>query len=106
MGDRKSSGPVLLQILNPRIIGLRTCEGGVVFARTGFTAVTSTVSDWEALAALTDRLDELRGRLDMAEANNQIAAIYALEEAIAETEAERERLFSRLQDRLADEAAA
>ena len=42
----------------------------------------------------------------MAEANNQIAAIYALEEVIAETEAERERLFSRLQDRLADEAAA
>ena len=68
--------------------------------------MTSTVSDWEALAALTDRLDELRGRLDMAEANNQIAAIYSLEEAIAETEAERERLFSRLQDRLADEAAA
>jgi len=68
--------------------------------------VTSTVSDWEALAALTDRLDELRGRLDMAEGNKQIAAIYALEEAIAEAEAERERLFSRLQDRLADEAAA
>ena len=61
--------------------------------------MTSTVSDWEALAALTDRLDELRGRLDMAEANNQIAAIYALEEVIAETEAERERLFSRIQDR-------
>ena len=63
--------------------------------------MTSKLSDWEALAALTDRLDELRGRLDMAEANNQIAAIYALEEAIAEAEAERERLFSRLQDRLA-----
>jgi len=68
--------------------------------------VTSKLSDWEALAVLTDRLDELRGRLDMAEANNQIAAIYALEEAIAEAEAERERLFSRLQDRLADETAA
>ena len=105
MGDRKSSGPVLLQILNR---GSLVCGfvRGVGFARTGFKAVTSTVSDWEALAALTDRLDELRGRLDMAEANNQIAAIYALEEAIAETEAERERLFSRLQDRLADEAAA
>jgi hypothetical protein len=68
--------------------------------------VTSKLSDWEALAALTGRLDELRGQLDMAEANNQIAAIYTLEEAIAEAEAERERLFSRLQDRLADETAA
>ena len=70
------------------------------------TAVTSNPSDWKVLAALTDRLDELRGRLDMAEANNQIAAIYALEEEVAEAEAERERLFSRLQDRLADETAA
>ena len=105
MGDRKSSGPVLVQILNEDH-WFADLSGRVGFARTGFKAVTSTVSDWEALAALTDRLDELRGRLDMAEANNQIAAIYSLEEAIAETEAERERLFSRLQDRLADEAAA
>lgn len=87
------------------IIGLRICKGAGL-TRTGFTAVTSKLSDWEALAALTDRLDELRGRLDMAEADNQIAAIYALEEAIVEAEAERERLFSRLQDRLADETAA
>ena len=79
---------------------------GLPVARARIRAVTSNSSDWEALAALTDRLDELRGRLDMAEANNQIAAIYALEEAIAEAEAERERLFSRLQDRLADETAA
>ena len=73
---------------------------------TGITAVTSNPSDWEALAARTERLDALRGELDVAEAHNQIAAIYALEEAIAETEAGREQLFSRLQDRLADETAA
>jgi hypothetical protein len=105
MGDRKSSGPVLCSRCTDDH-WFADLRGGAGFARTGFTAVTSKLSDWEALAALTDRLDELRGRLDMAEANNQIAAIYALEEAIVEAEAERERLFSRLQDRLADEAAA
>jgi hypothetical protein len=68
--------------------------------------VTSTRTDWEALAALTARLDELRDQLDAAEAENKIAAIYALEEAIAEGEAERERLIAHLQDRLADETAA
>jgi hypothetical protein len=68
--------------------------------------VTSNPSDWAALPALTEHLDALRRELDVAEAHNQIAAIYALEEAIAETEAEREQLFSRLQDRLADETAA
>lgn len=66
----------------------------------------STQTDWEALAALTARLDELRDQLDAAEAGNKIAAIYALEEAIAEAQAERERLFARLQDRLADETTA
>ena len=79
---------------------------GISVAGTGITAVTSNPSDWAALAALTERLDALRGELDFAEAHNQIAAIYALEEAIAETEAEREQLFSRLQDRLVDETAA
>lgn len=67
--------------------------------------MTSTQTDWEALAALTARLDELHDQLDTAEAENKIAAIYALEEAIAEAEAERERLVARLQDRLADETA-
>lgn len=68
--------------------------------------MTSTRTDWEALAAMTARLDELRDQLDAAEAENKIAAIYALEEAIAEAEAGRERLIARLQDRLADETAA
>ena len=68
--------------------------------------MTSTRTDWEALAAMTARLDELHDQLDAAEAENKIAAIYALEEAVAEAEVERERLIARLQDRLADETAA
>jgi hypothetical protein len=62
--------------------------------------MTTNPPDWEALAALTARLDELRG-LEAAEGDNNIAAIYALEEAIAEAEATRERLLRRLHDRLA-----
>lgn len=59
-------------------------------------------SEWAQLAALTARLDELRSQLDVAEDENRIRAIYALEELIAETEVMRERLLSRLQDRVAD----
>jgi hypothetical protein len=55
---------------------------------------------------LTARLDELRSQLDAAEAENKIAMIYALEEAIAEAETTREQLLSRIHDRLAEEAAA
>jgi hypothetical protein len=62
-------------------------------------------SDWEELADLTARIDELHSQLDAAEATTQIAAIYALEEAITEAVATREQLLSRLVDRLADEAA-
>ena len=63
-------------------------------------------SDWQELAQLTARLDELRRDLDAAELENQIAALYALEAAIAETEEIREQVFRRLQDRLTEEAAA
>ena len=63
-------------------------------------------SDWEELADLTMRLDELRGQLDAAEDGNKIAMIYALEEAIAEAELARTQVLSRLTDRLAEEAAA
>ena len=62
-------------------------------------------SDWEELADLTARIDELHSQLDAAEAATQIAAIYALEEAITEAVAMREELLSRLVDRLAREAA-
>ena len=62
-------------------------------------------SDWEELADLTMRLDELRSELDAAEAGNKIAAIYALEEAIAEAELTRTQVLSRLTDRVAEEAA-
>jgi hypothetical protein len=68
--------------------------------------MTTNPPDWEELAALTARLDELRGQLEAAEGDNNIAAIYALEEAIAEAEATRERLLRRLHDRLADETAS
>ena len=64
------------------------------------------VSDWEQLADLTMRLDELRSQLDAAEDGNKIAMIYALEEAIAEAELARTQVLSRLTDRLAEEAAA
>ena len=97
-GDRKRSGPVLPQISN-RSIGLPNYG-----ART--MAATSQPSDWAALAALTERLYELHGQLEEAEAENKITAIYALEEAIATAEAEREQLVGRLQDRLSEETAA
>ena len=63
------------------------------------------VSDWEQLADLTMRLDELRSQLDAAEDGNKIAMIYALEEAIAEAELARTQVLSRLTDRLAEETA-
>jgi len=63
-------------------------------------------SDWEELEDLTIRLDELRSQLDAAEDGNKIAMIYALEEAIAETELARTQVLSRLTDRLAEETAA
>ena len=50
-------------------------------------------SDWEELADLTMRLDELRSQLDAAEDGNKIAMIYALEEAIAETELARTQVL-------------
>ena len=52
----------------------------------GEGTVRRNVSDWEQLADLTMRLDELRSQLDAAEDGNKIAMIYALEEAIAELE--------------------
>ena len=54
-------------------------------------------SDWQELAHLTARLDELRDQLEAAESESKIAMIYAVEEEIAATEAMRERVFSRLQ---------
>jgi len=69
-------------------------------------AVTSQPSDWTALAALTERLYDLHRQLEEAESDSKMAAIYALEEAIGETEAERERLVRRLQHRLSEETAA
>jgi hypothetical protein len=63
-------------------------------------------SDWQELARLTARLDELRDRLEAAEVDSKIAMIYALEEEIAATEEMRERVFNRLHDRVTEEAAA
>jgi hypothetical protein len=63
-------------------------------------------SDWQELARLTARLDELRDRLEAAEVESKIAMIYALEEQIAETEKMREQVFSRLHYRVTEEAAA
>ena len=63
-------------------------------------------SDWQELARLTARLDELSVQLEEAEADSKIAMIYALEEEIAATEEMRERVFSRLHDRVTEEAAA
>jgi hypothetical protein len=63
-------------------------------------------SDWQELARLTARLDELRRDLNSAESESKIAAIYALEAEIAETEDMRQQVFRRLQDRLTEEAAA
>lgn len=63
-------------------------------------------SDWQELARLTARLDELRDRLEAAEVESKIAMIYALEEEIAATEEMREQVFNRLHDRVTEEAAA
>jgi hypothetical protein len=63
-------------------------------------------SEWMELANVTARVDELRKLLDAAEVENQIAAIYALEAAIAELEATRGGLLCGLIDRVVDEAAA
>ncbi len=62
--------------------------------------------DWQELARLTARLDELRRDLNTAEVANKIGAIYALEAEIAETDEMRQQVFRRLQDRLTEEAAA
>jgi hypothetical protein len=62
--------------------------------------------DWQELARLTARLDELRNQLEIAETGNEIATIYALEEEIVATAERRDQVFSRLQDRLIEEAAA
>jgi anti-sigma factor RsiW len=63
-------------------------------------------SDWQELARLTQRLDDLHNQLETAETESKIAMIYALEEQIAETEKMREQVFSRLHDRVTEEAAA
>jgi hypothetical protein len=63
-------------------------------------------SDWQELARLTARLDELCDRLEAAEVESKIAMIYALEEEIAATEEMREQVFNRLHDRVTEEAAA
>ena len=73
------------------------------------TASKGTVmdsSEWTELAKITARLDELRKLLDAAEDANQIAAFYALDAAITELEATRDRLLSGLIDRVVDRAAA
>jgi len=69
-------------------------------------AATSQPSDWATLAVLTERLYDLHGQLEAAEADSKMAEIYALEDAIAATEAERERLVRQLQHRLTEETAA
>jgi hypothetical protein len=63
-------------------------------------------SDWQELARLTARLDDLHNQLETAETESKIAMIYALEEQIAETEKMREQVLSRLHDRVTEEAAA
>src|SRR5947208_3241448 len=63
-------------------------------------------SDWQELARLTARLDELSVQLGEAEADSKIAMIYALEEEIAATEEMRAQVFNRLHDRVTEEAAA
>jgi len=63
-------------------------------------------SDWDELARLTARLDELRDELNVAEAESGIARIYALEEQILEMEERRAQVFRSLQDRLIEQAAA
>jgi hypothetical protein len=63
-------------------------------------------SDWQELARLTQRLDDLHNQLETAETESKIAMIYALEEQIAETEKIREQVLSRLHDRVTEEAAA
>jgi hypothetical protein len=63
-------------------------------------------SDWQELARLTARLDELRRDLDAAENESKIAVVYVLEAEIAETDEMRQQVFRRLQDRLTEEAAA
>jgi hypothetical protein len=69
-------------------------------------AATSQPSDRATLAVLTERLYDLHEQLEAAEADSKMAEIYALEDAIAETEAERERLVRCLQHRLTAETAA
>ena len=69
-------------------------------------AATSQPSDWATLARLTEHLYDLHGQLEAAEADSKMAEIYALEDAISETEAERERLVRQLQHRLSEETAA
>jgi hypothetical protein len=63
-------------------------------------------SDWQELARLTQRLDDLHNQLETAETDSKIAMIYALEEEIAATEEMREQVFNRLHDRVTEEAAA
>ena len=63
-------------------------------------------SDWTELAIVTAQIDELRSSLDDAEATDEIAAIYRLEEKIGELEEARQQLLSQLIDRVVDEAAA
>jgi hypothetical protein len=99
MGNRNRSGPVFLA---------HSLKGEEWFAEfeAGTMSAKPDASDWEALAALTARLDELRSQLDTAESRSQIAAIYTFEEAIGEAEAMREQLLSRLEDRVAHGTAA
>jgi hypothetical protein len=68
--------------------------------------MTMDASDWQELARLTARLDELRRDLDAAENESKIAVVYVLEAEIAETDEMRQQVFRRLQDRLTEEAAA
>ena len=63
-------------------------------------------SDWQELARLTQRLDDLHDRLETAVSESKIGTIYALEEKIATTEDMREQVFNRLHDRVIEEAAA
>jgi hypothetical protein len=95
-----SLGPANLPALLTFFISTLRCGLAELIGLRGWTPPTGSSS-----RILTDRLDELRRQLDEAEAANQIAAIYALEEALAEAEAMREQMFSRLVDRVADDTA-
>ena len=63
-------------------------------------------SDWQELARLTQRLNDLHNQLETAESESKIGTIYALEEKIVATEEMREQVFNRLRDRVIEEAAA